>query len=130
MRRAKAGAGKMAGRLRHFGRCTVQGHAVYFSCPTPATCADSGVPLNLQISNPVASFTTDNNGVIIQLPSVATSGSGPISGSLIFGIGTQSDNALGAAKVLTVDFNGNLSTSYGSQTYGGSYIDSGSNGIK
>jgi hypothetical protein len=31
--------------------------------------------------------------------------------------------------VLTVDADGNLSTSYGSQTYGGSYIDSGSNGV-
>ena len=48
---------------------------------------------------------------------------------MVFGIGTESDNALGAAKVLTVDGSGNLSTSYGSQTYSGSYIDSGSNGI-
>ena len=31
---------------------------------------------------------------------------------MIFGIGTQTDNALGAAKVLTVDANGNLSTIY------------------
>src|SRR5204863_213043 len=50
-------------------------------------------------------------------------------GTMIFGIGTQSDNALGAAKVLTVDASGNLSTIFGGQTYGGSYIDSGSNGI-
>ena len=47
---------------------------------------------------------------------------------MVFGIGTQSDNALGSAKVLTVDGSGNLSTSYGSQSYGGSYIDSGTNG--
>ncbi|HET9830917.1 MAG TPA: DUF3443 family protein, partial [Vicinamibacterales bacterium] len=32
-------------------------------------------------------------------------------------------------KVMTVDASGNLTTSYGSQNYGGSYIDSGSNGI-
>jgi hypothetical protein len=108
--------------------CTVQGHAVYFTCPTPTTCADSGVPLNLQVSNPVASFTTDNNGVIIQLPSVATSGSGPISGSLIFGIGTQSNNALGTAKVLGLDASGFLSTKYKLATnLSQSFIDSGSN---
>ncbi len=47
---------------------------------------------------------------------------------MVFGIGTQSDNVLGSAKVLTVDANGSLSTTYGSQTYGGSYIDSGTNG--
>jgi hypothetical protein len=48
---------------------------------------------------------------------------------MVFGIGTQSNNGLGSAKVFTVDAQGNLSTSYGSQTYGGSYLDSGSNGI-
>ncbi|MEA3182516.1 MAG: hypothetical protein QOI59_6039 [Gammaproteobacteria bacterium] len=108
--------------------CTVQGHAVYFTCPTPTTCADSGVPLNLQVSNPVVSFTTDNNGVIIQLPSVATAGSGAISGSLIFGIGTQSNNALGSAKVLELDASGLLSTKYKlSNGLTQSFIDSGSN---
>ena len=48
---------------------------------------------------------------------------------MVFGIGTQSDNALGSAKVLTVDASGNLTTTYGGQTYSGSYIDSGTNGI-
>jgi hypothetical protein len=85
-------------------------------------------PLARQLQNPVALFPTDNNGVLIQLPAVAAGGAVTVAGTMIFGIGTQSDNALGAARVLTVDANGNLSTSYGSQSYGGSYIDSGSNG--
>ena len=67
--------------------------------------------------------------MLLQFPSVAAGGAASVTGTMIFGIGTQTDNALGAAKVLTVDSSGNLSTSYGSQTYNGSYIDSGTNGI-
>jgi hypothetical protein len=73
-------------------------------------------------------FPTDNNGVVIQLPTVAPGGAPSASGMMVFGIGTQSDNGLGSAKVMTVDANGSLSTTYGSQTYAGSYIDSGTNG--
>jgi hypothetical protein len=101
---------------------------LYYSCPA-AGCRVIAQPLTRQLLNPIALFPTDNNGVLIQLPPVATGGAATVTGTMIFGIGTQSDNALGAAKVLTVDANGNLSTSYSSQTFGGSYIDSGSNGI-
>ena len=101
---------------------------VYYSCPASG-CQIIAQSLTRQVQNPVWLFPTDNNGVVIQLPSVPVGGAPTATGMMVFGIGTQSDNALGAAKVLTVDGNGNLSTSYGSQTYGGSYIDSGSNGI-
>jgi len=66
--------------------------------------------------------------VLIELPAA----SGPetsLSGSLIFGIGTQSNNALGAAKVYPVDEYGNFVTTFNSQTYNQSFIDSGSNGL-
>ncbi|MGH9140499.1 MAG: DUF3443 domain-containing protein [Vicinamibacterales bacterium] len=101
---------------------------LYYACPSSG-CQAIAQSLARQIQNPVSLFSTDNNGVAIQLPSVAQGGALTATGMIIFGIGTQSDNTLGTAKVLTVDGNGNLSTSYGSQTYGGSYIDSGSNGI-
>jgi hypothetical protein len=79
------------------------------------------------VSNPVASFTTDNNGVIIQLPSVATAGAAAVSGNLIFGIGTQSNNGLGNAKVFMLGTNGELTTNYKGGTLQSSFIDSGSN---
>jgi len=101
---------------------------VYYSCPS-AGCQILAQPLARQLQNPIALFPTDNNGVLIQFPSLPVGGAATATGTMIFGIGTQSDNALGAAKVLTVDANGNLSTSYGNQTYSGSYLDSGSNGI-
>jgi hypothetical protein len=110
------------------GACTVQGGAVYFTCPTTTTCADTGMPLTLQVSNPVAAFSTDNNGVIIQLPAVGDSGSGPVSGSLIFGIGTQSNNGLGSATILELNSAGLLTTQYKLATgLTQSFIDSGSN---
>jgi hypothetical protein len=101
---------------------------LYYSCPSSG-CQTIAQPLTRQVQNPVWLFPTDNNGVVIQLPSVAVGGAATSTGMMVFGIGTQSDNALGAAKVLPVDGSGNLSTTYGGQTYAGSYIDSGSNGI-
>jgi hypothetical protein len=101
---------------------------LYYSCPSSG-CQTIAQPLARQLQNPIWLFPTDNNGVVIQLPTVAAGGAPTSSGMMVFGIGTEADNALGSAKVLPVDGSGNLSTSYGSQTYGGSYIDSGSNGI-
>jgi len=101
---------------------------LYYACPS-AGCHSIAQSLARQVLNPVWLFATDNNGVAIQLPSLPTGGSANASGMMVFGIGTQTNNALGSAKVLTVDANGDLLTSYGSQTYSGSYIDSGSNGI-
>jgi hypothetical protein len=100
---------------------------VYFTCATTSTCAASGLLPSLQVANPVASFTTDNNGVIIQLPSVAATGAAAVSGSLIFGIGTQSNNGLGSATVFMLDGNGLLTTKYKTSTLTSSFIDSGSN---
>jgi len=101
---------------------------VYYACPS-AGCNITAESLTRQVQNPVWLFPTDNNGVILQLPSLAIGGALTASGMMVFGIGTQSDNALGAAKVLTVDGDGNISTTYGNQAYTSSYLDSGSNGI-
>ena len=85
--------------------------------------------LTRQVQNPVWLFPVDNNGVVVQLPPVPTGGALTVTGSLIFGIGTQSDNALGSARVLTVDQVGNFTTVFNNQSYSSSFIDSGSNGI-
>ena len=96
----------------------------YYSC-SGSSCQSKGQPVNQQVQNPAALFSQDNNGVVVQLPSA--SGSAPsLSGSLIFGIGTQSNNALGAAQVYKPDQKGNLKTSFKGTTYEG-FIDSGSN---
>jgi hypothetical protein len=102
--------------------------AAYYSCPTVATCNPTPVPLSQQVANPVVSFITDNNGVIVELPSVPDAGSPTATGALVFGIGTQSNNGLGSAVVLTTNPNtGNITVTYKGSTLDNSFIDSGSN---
>lgn len=106
--------------------CTVQGNGVYYSCPTSSTCADTAISLPQQVSNPVASFATDNNGIIIQIPAVNGTARS-VSGSLIFGIGTQSNNGLGSATVFQLNGTGGVGTTYKGNPLPQSFIDSGSN---
>jgi hypothetical protein len=42
----------------------------YYAC-TASTCQATALALANQVANPITFFATDNNGVIIQLPSVA-----------------------------------------------------------
>lgn len=104
---------------------------VYYDCP-PSGCSPTNATLAQQVPNPVAMFATDNNGVLIQLEGVPDGGSLTASGSLIFGIGTQSNNGLGGATVYQVPDSGNNAgdfiTTFANQSYPQSFVDSGSNG--
>jgi hypothetical protein len=100
---------------------------LYYECPSSG-CVVLAESLAQQVPNPVALFPTDNNGVIIEIPAV-TSPEASVSGSLVFGIGTQSDNALNQAVVYTLNANGNFTTTYNNLTYDQSFLDSGSNGL-
>lgn len=102
---------------------------VYFSCPAASSCAVTAVPLARQLQNPVWLFPRDNNGVLVSLPAVPQTGAPTVAGSLIFGIGTQANNALGGKKVYTTDDVGNISTVFEGNTYSSSYLDTGSNGL-
>ncbi len=111
--------------------CTVSGAGnpgFYYSCPASG-CVLTTQSLAQQVSHPVAKFATDNNGVIIELPSVPAGGAASVNGSLVFGIGTQSNNGLGSATVLTLDANGNFTTVFKGVSHPGSFVDSGSNGL-
>ena len=46
-----------------------------------------------QVQNPATLFAADNNGVIVELPAVSVPETS-VSGSLVFGIGTQANNGL------------------------------------
>lgn len=102
---------------------------LYYGCASTANCVATTVPLANQVWNPISKFATDNNGSILQLPTVSNSGVASVTGSLIFGIDTQSNNALGTATVLTVDPNsGDLTVNFLGQALSQSFLDSGSNG--
>jgi hypothetical protein len=105
----------------------IEDEGVYFTC-AGGSCAAATIDAAQQVSNPVAFFAADNNGVVVQMPAVATTGSGPLTGALIFGIGTESNNGLGTATVYTLDPNiGSFTITYKSQVYDNSYLDTGSN---
>jgi hypothetical protein len=99
----------------------------YYGCTAATTCTGSLVALSAQVQNPVTMFATDNNGTIITLPSVASAGAANVTGSLIFGIDTESNNASGTETVVPVADTGFVTTVFDSQTLDESFVDSGSN---
>jgi hypothetical protein len=112
--------------------------AIYFDCPNSGCSAIIGRAANAaapfqQLPNPVAAFAVDNNGSILTLPSVPQQGAASLTGSIIFGIGTQADNALTAGTVLPVTTSlsrlgpGNLTATYNGKQLTQSFLDSGSN---
>ena len=107
---------------------TTNNPGFYYSCPSSGCVVTTLAEAN-QVSNPVAAFAKDNNGVIVELPS-ASGPAASLSGSLIFGIGTESNNGLGGATVYSVDPNsGNFTTLFKGTAYTMSFLDSGSNAI-
>jgi len=78
---------------------------IYYDCPASG-CNPTFVTLAQQVPNPVSMFMADNNGVLISLPTVPSQGLPNLTGSLIFGIGTQGNNALQSAVVYTVPSSG------------------------
>ncbi|HEY3700117.1 MAG TPA: DUF3443 domain-containing protein [Spongiibacteraceae bacterium] len=105
----------------------------YYGCGING-CAEIAVDPMYQVKNPIALFPVDNNGVIIQLPSVSSGGAASINGWMIFGINTRDNNALGNATIYTVGDSlstspGNITTNYKGIDYKQSFFDSGSNGL-
>jgi hypothetical protein len=98
---------------------------VYYVCPASG-CSNAAVANGAQVQNPVGLFPMDNNGVLLQMASVPAPGAATVTGSLIFGIGTQSNNGLGGATVLDVDPNtGYLTAVINNTNYVDSLVDSG-----
>lgn len=100
---------------------------MYFSCSNGTNCAGTAVPLAQQVTNPATKFPTDNNGVIVQLPPVPDNGTASATGVLIFGIGTQSNNAVSGVTKYGTDQYGDLTGTYKGKSYS-TFFDSGSNG--
>lgn len=100
----------------------------YYACSS-SSCSPSSAAMTAQLQNPVGMFGSDNNGVILSLPNVPVGGAPTVAGTLTFGIGTQSDNALGSAVVLVPDGSGNFTTKFETATTNVGFIDSGSNGL-
>jgi hypothetical protein len=109
-----------------------QPNPFYYAC-SEQLCTASGVPITQQVPQPVSKFAADNNGIIISLPTVDdTMGSPSLTGTLVFGIETQSNNALGSATVLEQTNNtslplvtANVTVGSSSDTFADTVFDSG-----
>ncbi|MGA9912164.1 DUF3443 domain-containing protein [Paraburkholderia sp.] len=102
--------------------------ATYYYCPSTSSCKGTRVPLDTQVMNPVANFTSDNNGTIIRLPALPSGGQATVTGELVFGIGTQQNNTLPPnANIIPLDGDGFFATVYKGSTFVKGAIDSGSN---
>ncbi len=119
-------------------------NSMYFGCTTSGGATScTNLPLSSltqEVSNPVRSFTLDNNGVVLNMPSVGSSGSAvSASGVLTFGLGTQSNNGVppSGIQTFTTDHYGDVSrASVGGITYTdtsqyerAAFFDTGSNGL-
>lgn len=103
--------------------------ATYYGC-AGTSCTSLAVAEDLQVANPIPYFAVDNNGSVLELPAVGANGAASLSGELVFGIGTQSNNGLGSAQVIGVSpSNGTFTTVQNGVTYTQSLMDSGSTGL-
>ncbi len=109
----------------------------YYTC-TGASCSPAFVSQADQVTNPIVLFPSDNNGAIVELPSVSGSAA-TVTGSLVFGIGTESNNQLSSSATVFTLTCDEFTTTFDGHAYGitnasscsgpGSFIDSGSNGL-
>jgi hypothetical protein len=102
---------------------------IYYGCTSAGVCTAENVALADQVTNPVALFAADNNGIIVSVPNlVNANGDTSVQGELIFGLATQADNALPASglTVLGANASGDFTATYnGGTTALPAMIDSG-----
>lgn len=110
-------------------------NGMYYSC-NATTCNPSNAALGDQVTNPVAMIgpdagnggVSDNNGVVMQLPAVSDSGAASVSGYMLLGIGTRSNNTPSSVQFYKTDADGYFTTVFSpfSDSPLDSFLDSGS----
>lgn len=112
--------------------CAASPSAGYYFSGSDSSCASvsgSRASVAKQVKNPVPLFAADNNGLVVVLPAVSGSSTSTLSGSVVFGIGTQINNLPGSATLLQLQSNGYITTTVSGTTMNRSFLDTGSNGL-
>lgn len=105
--------------------CTTPTSTVYYDC-VGASCTAVPMPDADQLLNPISAFSSDNNGMTLTFPPVPAGGLAAVTGSMTFGVNTQSDNAqAGSVTKLYTTAEATVNASYNGQTLLG-VVDSGS----
>jgi hypothetical protein len=118
------------------GYCATQvNNGMYYACNS-SDCNPSSAALADQVVNPVALIgpdatnggLSDNNGVVMQLPAVPDSGAASVTGYMLLGIGTRSNNTPSGVQRYDADSYGTFRTVFSpfSSSPLESFIDSGS----
>ena len=120
---------------------------LYYLCPSSGcssgtsqiSCSNSLTgSFPCQVANPVFSFPSDNNGILLSLPSLSSGGApAPVYGTLTFGLNTQNDNSLSGLTIYGISASNScgsndsyLEASFTGGTSGScGFLDSGSNGL-
>lgn len=88
------------------------------------TPLDPAIDAN-HLANPVAKFTTHNNGEVFNFRDADSHGEKAVKGTITFGIGTADNNRIDGAQYIPLDSNGLFTTTFDGVTFPSSYIDSG-----
>ncbi|GAB7523277.1 DUF3443 domain-containing protein [Paraburkholderia sp. 2C] len=113
--------------IRHDCQTSCQSPAasIYYDC-AGSNCTGIAVPLAEQVPNPVIQFATDNNGMTLNFPAVGEGGESTVSGTMTFGVNTQSNNILPATvQQMTTTVFGEVTASFNGLPMPG-FVDSGS----
>jgi hypothetical protein len=110
--------------------CVALDQGLYYACAS-GVCTGTTISLAQQVTNPVAVLPTDNNGVIIQLQDVPSTGATYSSGYMLLGVSTQANNKPTAVTTFPAKLNAsyienpNFQTQFAGINSATSYIDSG-----
>ena len=101
-------------------------YAMYFDCQNSALGQCTSNTSYAGLPNIVSQFSSDNNGVVLALPSVPSTGlSTPTVGTLTFGVSTQANNTPAVSTLAIINDNlGEFAAKVGNTWYS-AYIDSG-----
>jgi hypothetical protein len=113
------------------------GYEPYYKCDgngctniITADADDAGFTAAMQVTNPATVFSSgsDTNGLAVVLPAIPAGGATLVTGTLVFGIGTESNNTPSGTVTINADNNGFMTTQFNGETLD-AFIDSGSNGL-
>lgn len=90
---------------------------INYTCNNGICTHVSNLPESMLIASPVIHMPVDNNGVLLQFPTVPATGASSFTGTLTFGINTQPNNSVGSSVNLLYTKDSLFNTNYNNTNY-------------